>query len=80
MKVITTITVATGALTPLMSALASTQYRQASRLVPRLASRLSDHQAPTKTLITRHNNSEKNFTHDELFALRGSSPPGPPTL
>ena len=45
-------------------------YHQGSHLVPSLAPRLEAHKAPTKTLITRNDNYEKNFTHDELFTLQ----------
>ena len=50
-----------------LTALAHLNYEQASRLVPRLAPRIAGYQAPTKTLIP---GNDKNFTHDELFALQ----------
>ena len=59
-----------GALAFSMSALASSEHLKASRFVPHLAPRLADHQPPTKTLVTRDDNQEKNFTHDELFTLQ----------
>ena len=45
-------------------------YEQASRLVPHLAPRLAGYQAPTKELTTGNDTVQRNFTHDELFALQ----------
>ena len=50
-----------------LSAVAHINYEQASRLIPRLAPRIAGYQAPTKALIP---GNDKNFTHDELFALQ----------
>lgn len=68
MKIITIITLVVGALVFSVSAL--TQDEQASRHGSRLAPRSLDPQVPTKTLITRNDNDEKDFTHDELFTLQ----------
>ncbi|KAF6235553.1 hypothetical protein HO173_006236 [Letharia columbiana] len=53
-----------------VSAVSSTQYPHASRLPPHLAPHLADQQTPPKTLITRSDDNEKNYTHDELFTLQ----------
>lgn len=53
-----------------LGALTLIPYEQASRLVPRLAPRLADYHAPTKSPITHNDSCEKNFTHDELFTLQ----------
>lgn len=52
------------------SAIPQYKYNQAVHFTPHLAPRLSDGQAQTKTLVTRADNKEKNFTHNELFALQ----------
>lgn len=64
------VTIILGALAFSVDALASVQYQQASRFVPRLAPRVADAQESTKTLITRDDTKEKNFTFDELFTLQ----------
>ena len=53
-----------------VGALISIPYEQASRLIPRLAPRIADDQASTKSLITDKDNVQKNFTHNELFTLQ----------
>ncbi len=58
------------ALAFLISAVASQQYEQAARLTPRLAPHLASKEESPKTLITRNDNGEKNFTHNELFTLQ----------
>lgn len=50
-----------------LSTFAHINYEQASRLTPRLAPHIAGYQAPTKDLIP---SNDKNFTHDELFALQ----------
>ena len=59
-----------GLLTLSLGAVASISYEQASRLVPRLAPRVADNKASTKPLVPSYDNDQKNFTHDELFALQ----------
>ena len=53
-----------------VSAVATASYAQASRLVPKLAPRASGNGQSYKLPITGCDNCEKNFTHDELFALQ----------
>lgn len=57
-----------------VSSLASSQYQQVARSVSHLAPRLTPHlaiyKAPTNASITRNDKCEKNFTHNELFALQ----------
>lgn len=59
-----------GAVSCSVSAVNSLQYHQALRSIPSLAPHLTNHQASTKTEITHYDNCEKNFTHNELFALQ----------
>ncbi|CAF9911083.1 hypothetical protein IMSHALPRED_009919 [Imshaugia aleurites] len=70
MKVIAVVIVVTGALTTSVTALTGATYHQGSRLVPHIAPRLADHEAPTKTFRTRQDNPEVNFTPDQLFAMQ----------
>ena len=58
-----------GLLASSVGAVAIASYEQASRLVPSLAPRAGDDQ-PAKPPMTGYGNNEKNFTHDELFALQ----------
>ena len=53
-----------------MSVLPMLTYEQASRLVPRLAPRVAEREVSAKPSITSRDNNEKNFTHNELFALQ----------
>lgn len=53
-----------------VSAVAAATYQQASRLVPSLDPRAAGNEQPAKPSITALNKCEKNFTHDELFALQ----------
>ena len=64
------ITLLVSALMLLISTVATQQYEQASRLSPRLAPHLASTKESSKTLITRNDNREKNFTHNELFTLQ----------
>ena len=70
MKVIAVVIVVTGALATSVTALTDATYHQGSRLVPHIAPRLADHEAPTKTLRTRQDNPEVNFTPDQLFTMQ----------
>ena len=64
------IVIVVGALACSMSVLASSRYQQASRFVPHLIPHVAEHQASHKTLVTRNENGEKNFTHNQLFTLQ----------
>ena len=52
------------------SAVAIASYQQVSHLVPRLAPRAAGNEPPAKPPITGYDDCEKNFTHNELFALQ----------
>ena len=53
-----------------LSGITAIPYKQASRLVPSLAPRVADDKISAKPSVTGYDNGEKNFTHDELFALQ----------
>ena len=53
-----------------VSAVATATYQQASRLVPSLAPRVAGSDQPAEPPVTGYDNPEKNFTHDQLFALQ----------
>ena len=53
-----------------LSGITAIPYEQGSRLIPSLAPRVADHGISAKPSVTGYDNCEKNFTHDQLFALQ----------
>ena len=62
--------IVSGLLACSLSGTTAVPYEQASRLIPSLASRVAEHEVSAKRSITGYDNREKNFTHDQLFALQ----------
>ena len=64
------ITIIFGTLSLLVSVLTIHHHEYSSNRSLHLAAHFEDYKVSGKTLVTRNDNDEKNFTFDELFTLQ----------